>query len=139
MIIVLIISSSSLLVLFRILGAPVVAHSEGHFVAGQKMDDSAPGLARSNAKSFLRAGSTATLVDSSPQKSFFQDAQSRSTLTLSPCEEPDQPVLNIYADDDEGDEGEEPASYGAAAASQKEGPEIKDAHYYRTEGWGWVT
>ena len=69
---------------FSILGAPVTAHNEGHFVAGQKVDDSIPGLARSNAKSFLRAGSTATLVDSSPPKTFFQDAQSRSNLTLSP-------------------------------------------------------
>jgi len=125
---------------FSILGAPVTAHNEGHFVAGQKVDDSIPGLARSNAKSFLRAGSTATLVDSSPPKTFFQDAQSRSNLTLSPCHEPAEPCLNIYADDDEeGDhEGEEPANFGGAVAPEKEGPEVKDAHYYRTEGWGWV-
>ena len=122
------------LVYFSILGAPIIAHSDGHFVAGQKVDSETPGLARSNAKSFLRAGSTATLVDSSPQKTFYQDAQSRSNLTLSPCEEPAEPSMNIYADDDEGmdDEGEEPVKFGAVPKSN-EGPEVKDSHYYRTD------
>ena len=119
-----------------ILGAPVLAHSQGHYVAGHGTSPTPPPvLSRSKAKSDLLV--SPTLLESSPATPFdpwlHQDAQPRSPeFAPSISEVPEAGLLDEPVRDG-GASGD-----GDAEAFQYEvnhqGPEPKDATYFRRLG-----
>ena len=113
-------------------GAPVLAHSDGRFVAG---GGNGPTIHRSGATSKLP--SVATFVDSSPAHtpSFHQDAQSHHGHAWSPQGTPrvDAPAeeAGLFDGDNDGEEEVEPGR-GEVTPLDTDDKEKRDAEYFRS-------
>ena len=119
-----------------ILGAPVLAHSQGHYVAGYGASCTPPPvLSRSKAKSDLLV--SPTVLESTPASPFdpwlHQDAQPRSpefAPSISEVPEAGLPDASLPDGREPGDVDPEAFQYEV----NHQGPEPKDATYFRRLG-----